>query len=90
MDLTNTSVSGTSNWSNGIINGFYHSFSVYRDLRIGLLSWFHLNPNAGHLKTLVGVWHPVEEAEGKTSSKTSHNNQVVGKEQCSTPDTSLP
>lgn len=84
IDLTNTSVSGTSNWSKEI----FHTQSIFSKLILQLLlSIFysslrssHLNPNACHLETLVGVGHPVEEAECKSRTQAGHHHQVVGKQ----------
>ena len=49
----------------------------------------HLNPNASHLKPLVGVWHPVKQAQRQASAKAGHHDEVVGKEQGATSNLAL-
>ena len=49
----------------------------------------HLNPNASHLKPLIGVRHSVKQAQCQASAKAGHHDEVVGKEQGTTSNPAL-
>ena len=96
IDFTKTSVSGTSNcqrryylllpirYSNFVRSGFNRE-KIAKSIDVRA----HLNPNASHLKPLIGVWHPVKQAQRQASTKAGHHDEVVGKEQGATSDPAL-
>ena len=68
----------------------YSNFVRHSSTAKSIVVRAHLNPNASHLKPLVGVRHPVKQTECQASAKPGHHNEVVGKQESSAPHTNLP
>ena len=83
IDFTKTSVSGTSNCQRRyylLPPNMYSNFVRHSSTAKSIVVRAHLNPNASHLKPLVGVWYPVKQAQCQASAKAGHHDEVVGKE----------